>query len=172
MSAAAVPMIWETRRQQVAWRESRSNEQAKPHPGVQTQQKTEGKAEPIVSVAFYRKHTERMLRRYLYASMQVGRSPSILGDPVGRGWVSSRPVKTFEDAVIFVLDIESCLNRLDSLERQMLSRIVIQEYTQSETAQLLGMSLRAVSYKFPLAVDHLTELLLETGILVLPHSNT
>ena len=168
MSAAAVPMIWETRRQQVAWRESRSNEQARPLPAVQTQQKTEGKAEPIVSVAFYRKHTERMLRRYLYASMQVGRSPSILGDPVGRGWVSSRPVKTFEDAVIFVLDIEMCLDKLDSLDRQMLSRIVLQEYTQAETAQLLGMSLRTLSYKFPQALDRLTEMLLETEILVIP----
>jgi hypothetical protein len=168
MSAAVAPMIWEARSQQVAWRESRKSAQAKPTPPVERQTKTEGKAEPLVSVAFYRKHTESMLRRYLYASMQVGRSPSILGDPVARGWVSSRPVKTFEDAVIFVLDIESCLNRLDSLERQLLSRIVIQEYTQSETAQMLGMSLRAVSYKFPEALDHLTEKLLETGLLVLP----
>jgi len=169
MSAAVqAPLIWEARRQQVAWRESRNNEQAKPLPAVQKQQKTEGQAEPIVSLAFYRKHTERMLRRYLYASMQVGRSPSILGDPVARGWVSSRPVKTFEDAVIFVLDIEKCLSKLDSLDRQMLSRIVVQEYTQAETAQLLGMSLRTVSYKFPLALDRLTEKLLETEILVIP----
>jgi DNA-directed RNA polymerase specialized sigma24 family protein len=109
-----------------------------------------------------------MLRRYLYASMQVGRSPSILGDPVARGWVSSRPVKTFEDAVIFVLDIERCIDRLGSLERQMLARIVLQEYTQVEAAQLLGMSARAVNYKFPQALDRLTEMLLETGLLVLP----
>ena len=124
--------------------------------------------EPPASLAFYRKHTEKMLRRYLYASMQVGRSPSILGDPVGRGWVSSRPVRTFEDAVIFVLDVERCIDRLGSLDRQMLCRIVIQEYTQAEAAQILGMSVRTISYKFPLAVDRLTELLLETGLLVLP----
>jgi DNA-directed RNA polymerase specialized sigma24 family protein len=168
MSAAAAPLIWEARRQQVAWREQRSDKPVKPLPAVQKEQKTEGKAEPIVSVAFYRKHTERMLRRYLYASMQVGRSPSILGDPVARGWVSSRPVKTFEDAVIFVLDIEACLNTLDSLDREMLSRIVVQEYTQAETARLLGMSLRTISYKFPAALDKLTEKLLETEILVIP----
>ena len=29
-----------------------------------------GVAEPDASLAFYRKHTESMLRRYLYASMQ------------------------------------------------------------------------------------------------------
>jgi DNA-directed RNA polymerase specialized sigma24 family protein len=109
-----------------------------------------------------------MLRRYLYASMQVGRAPSILGEPVGRGWVSSRPVRTFEDAVIFVLDVERCLDQLGSLERELLSRIVLQEYTQAEAATLLGMSVRAISYKFPLALDRLTEKLLETGLLVLP----
>ena len=122
-----------------------------------------------ISLAFYRRHTESMLRRYLYASMQVGRAPSILGDPIGRGWVSSRPVRTFEDAVIFVLDLERCLNQLGWLDRQMLSRIVLQEYTQVEAASLLGMSVRTVSYKFPLALDRLTEKLLEADLLVLPY---
>lgn len=124
---------------------------------------------PAVSLGFYRKHTEKMLRRYLYASMQVGRAPSILGDPVGRGWVSSRPVRTFEDAVIFVLDVEKCLNELGPLDRRMLSRIVLQEYTQTETAALLGMSVRTVCYRYPKAVDRLTEKLLTAGILVIPH---
>jgi hypothetical protein len=168
MSASVAPMIWEARRQQVAWKEHGKDGPVKAHPAALKQRKTEEKAEPIVSLGFYRKHTERMLRRYLYASMQVGRSPSILGDPVARGWVSSRPVKTFEDAVIFVLDIEMCLAKLDSLDCQILSRIVLQEYTQAETAQFLGMSVRTISYKFPQALDRLTEKLLETEILVIP----
>jgi DNA-directed RNA polymerase specialized sigma24 family protein len=100
--------------------------------------------------------------------MQVGRAPSILGDPIARGWASSRPVRTFEDAMIFVLDVETCLNQLGSLDRKMLCRIVIQEHTQAETASLLGMSIRSVSYKFPEALDRLTEKLLKTGLLVLP----
>ena len=131
--------------------------------------KTPAAPEPAVSLAFYRKHTENLLRRYLYASMQVGRAPSILGEPIARGWVSSRPVRTFEDAVIFVLDVENCLNQLGSLDREMLCRIVIQEYTQAEAATLLGMSVRAICYKFPQALDRLTEKLLETGLLVIPH---
>jgi DNA-directed RNA polymerase specialized sigma24 family protein len=87
----------------------------------------------------------------------------------GGGSPSSRPVRTFEDAVIFVLDFENCRNQLGSLDRQMLRRVVIQEYTQTETAILLGMSVRAVSYKFPQAFDRLTEKLLVAGLLVLPH---
>jgi hypothetical protein len=123
---------------------------------------------PMVSLGFYRRHTESLMRRYLYASMQVGRAPNILGDPVSRGWCSSRPIRTFEDAVIFVLDVEMCLNQLSSLDRMMLSRIVLQEYTQTEAASLLGMAVRTISYKFPQALDRLTEKLLEAGLLVLP----
>jgi len=126
-------------------------------------------AEPPVSLAFYRKHTENILRRFLYASMQVGRAPSILADPVGRGWASSRPIRTFEDAIIFVLDVERCLERLDALDRTILCRVVLQEYTQAETAVLLGMSVRTMSYKLPQALDRLTECLLENGLLVLPN---
>jgi hypothetical protein len=139
----------------------------KPAPAVKAVKK-QAAERPPVSLAFYRKHTERMLRRYLYASMQVGRAPSILRDPVARGWVSSRPVRTFEDAVIFVLDVEKCLSQMTSMDREMLNRIVLQEYTQAEAAVLLGMAVRTIGYKFPLALDRLTEKLLEAGLLVLP----
>ena len=149
---------------------------AKPAPKAEQPKQIRTKAkwverEPLApaNLAFYRKHTESMLRRYLYASMQVGRAPSILGDSVGRGWASSRPIRTFEDAVIFVLDLERCLEKLSSLDRQMLSRVVLQEYTQAEAATLLGMSPRAMSYKFPQALDRLTEKLLAAGLLILPH---
>jgi DNA-directed RNA polymerase specialized sigma24 family protein len=161
MSAALVlPQVWGASaahtewRQQNAWLEAAASE---PEP-----------EDTPVSVAFYRKHTEKILRRYLYASMQVGRAPSILADPVGRGWASSRPIRTFEDAVIFVLDVERCLDKLGSLDRQLLCRIVLQEYTQAEAATLIGMSVRTVSYKFPMAMDRLTEHLLSSGVLVLP----
>jgi hypothetical protein len=123
---------------------------------------------PDISLAFYRKHTEKMLQRYLYASMMVGRAPAMLGQPIARGWASCRRVKTFEDAVIFVLDIERCLDRLDESERALLSRITLQEYTHMEASNLLGLSVRAVYYKYPLALDRLTKLLLKAGLLILP----
>lgn len=126
--------------------------------------------QPVVSMAFYRRHTQDLLRRYLYASMVVGRSPSILGGLVTRGMVSSRPVKTFEDAVIFVLDIERCLDKLKMLDRMLLSRVVLQEYSQFETAALLGMSPRTVNIRFAMALDHLTEILLQADLLTIPKS--
>lgn len=165
MSAALqLPMLWGASNAQRGLQEDgKKGEEGRAKPEV-----APGK-QPDVRMAFYRRHTEKMLRRYLYASMQVGRAPSILGESIGRGWVSSRPVRTFEDAVIFVLDVEACLKRLGSLERQLLFRIAIQEYTQAETATLLGMSVRAVCARFPLALDRLTERLLESGVLVLPY---
>jgi hypothetical protein len=169
MSAALqLPVVWGASNPQETWIQDGRRFGKKPVASVRPVAK-EPETEPVVSLAFYRKHTESMLRRYLYASMQVGRAPSILGEPIARGWASSRPIRTFEDAVIFVLDIERCLDRLGSLDRQMLSRIVLQEYTQIEAAVLLGMSVRTISYKFPRALDRLTEKLLETGLLVLPH---
>lgn len=124
--------------------------------------------EASVTWAFYRKHTENLLRRYLYASTQVGRSPDLLGESVGRGWVSSRRVKTFEDALIFVLDVERCLRCLPGIERQLISRIILQEYTQAETAVLLGISTRTITTRLPQAIDRLTQNLVTCGLLVLP----
>ncbi|MGD0913585.1 MAG: sigma factor-like helix-turn-helix DNA-binding protein [Terracidiphilus sp.] len=170
MSAALqLPGFFGAQTEQAEWREKRS----KPvmpvaHNNIKTNEADE--EDLPISLAFYRRHTESMLRRYLYASMQVGRSPSILSEPIARGWASSRPVRTFEDAVIFVLDIEKCLDKLGALDRQLLSRIVLQEYTHPETAAMLGMSVRTVGNRFPQAVDRLTQKLLDTGLLMIPPS--
>lgn len=169
MSAALqLLMDWESSPAQAVWRIERRRWERKPAAQVQAEP-TALPAKPLANLAFYRKHTESMLRRYLYASMQVGRAPSILGDPVARGWASSRPVRTFEDAVIFVLDIEKCLSQLSRLDREILARVVLQEFTQVETAAMLGMAIRTIGYKYPLAVDRLTEKLLAASLLVLPH---
>jgi DNA-directed RNA polymerase specialized sigma24 family protein len=168
MSAALqLPMQWETSTTRAAWQiQQKRSQQSSPE--WRNEEPAKRQTRPEASLAFYRKHTEKLLRRYLYASMQVGRAPSILSDPVGRGWASSRPIRTFEDAVIFVLDIEKCLDKLDVLDRELLSRVVLQDYTHQEVAALLGMALRTVGYRYPLALDRLTEKLLEASLLVLP----
>jgi len=137
-------------------------------PHAEPRPPTAAAPKPVIAYAFYRKHTENLLRRYLYASTQIGRSPNLLGESVGRGWVSSRRVRTFEDALIFVLDVERCLNRLLPIQRQVISRVILQEYTQAEAAVMLGVSTRTVSVKLPQALDCLTESLIEANLLVLP----
>src|ERR1035438_6934100 len=97
MSAALqLPVVWGTGSSQFVWPRPPVIEHEMP--AAPNQPKPPHKpreAQPEISLAFYRKHTENMLRRYLYASMQVGRAPSILGDPVGRGWASPRPLRPF-----------------------------------------------------------------------------
>lgn len=169
MSAALqLPVVWGAASAETVWNEVRKKRQQEQATGQKVEVQSPAR-EPDICLAFYRKHTESMLRRYLYASMLVGRAPELLSDSVGRGWVSSRPIRSFEDAVIFVLDVEKCLNRLNSLDRKMLSRIVLQNYTQAETAEMLGIGLRTIAYKFPQALDRLTQLLLNAGLLALPH---
>lgn len=167
MSAALqLPVVWGAAGPQAVWSEVRKKSERTQATTVRAPIRS---PEPHASLAFYRKHTESMLRRYLYASMTVGRTPELLKDSVGRGWVSSRPVRTFEDAVIFVLDVESCLKRLNALDRKLLTRLVLQDYTREETADMLGIARRTVSWKFPQALDRLTRLLLDAGLLVLPY---
>lgn len=147
MSAALqLPAVWEEGNPQRAGYEERRIWEQRPaaKPAVKAPA-----AGPLVSLGFYRKHTESLLQRYLYASMQVGRAPNILGDPIARGWCSSRPIRTFEDAVIFVLDVENCLNQLGSLDRMMLSRIVLQEYTQAKQPPCWGWVFAPSPTSFP-----------------------
>jgi predicted DNA-binding protein (UPF0251 family) len=127
-----------------------------------------GAALPAAEVAFYRKYTEGMLRRYMYRSMEIGKVPSLLGDFSFRGRSSSRRAYSFEDSVIFVHDVERCLDRLNSMERELVRRIALQEYTQGETAALLGVSLRTVVRRYADTLDRLTHVFLRLKLLQLP----
>lgn len=123
------------------------------------------RAEQRPELAFYRKYTEALLRRYVQMSMEAGRVPSLLGKEMFRGKVTSYRVRTFEDVVIFRLDVEKCLRKLDGEERQLIRRIALQEYTQGEAAVLLGMSLRTCVQRYGQAVDRLTGIFLEARML-------
>jgi len=118
-----------------------------------------------VELAFYRKYTEAMLRRYLRMSTEVGRVPSLLGRELFRGNVTHCKVNGFEDVVIFCHDMEQLLGRLRPMDRQLLRRIALQEYTLMEAAAMLGVSLRNSIRLYRRALDTLTEMLLEAKML-------
>src|SRR2546426_3532401 len=113
----------------------------------------------------YRDRTVGLLRRYLRLSVQVGRLPSLLGREFFRTRVTSYQVTTFEDVVIFVHDVERCLDKPDDLERKLIAKIVLQEYTQDEAARLLGCWRRTVGRRFSEALDWLSEIFLQRGLL-------
>ncbi len=125
----------------------------------------EAEKKPVTPVAFYRRHTEALLRRYMHLSMEMGRTPSLLGNYVFRGHMSTYRVRSFEDAVIFVFDIEKCLKKLDPFAQQLIARIALQEYTQGEAAALIGHSVRTIVRRYAEALDSLTAIFLEVDLL-------
>ncbi len=126
---------------------------------------TAPQSEPAGGIAFYRKRTELILRRYMLVSLQTGRVPSMIGNCVFRGKASNYRMHNFEDAVIFLFDVEKCLKKIDPWGRELISRIALQEYTQEETAQLLGESLRTVIRKYADTLDELSRIFLDLELL-------
>jgi hypothetical protein len=106
----------------------------------------------------YRERTLGMLRRYQRLSVEVGRLPSLLGREFFRTRVTSYHAGTFEDAVIFVHDVANGLAQLGGFEGRLIAKIALQEYT--------GCWRRAVGRRFPEALDQLTEIFLEGGLLI------
>ncbi len=114
----------------------------------------------------YRDRTLALLRRYHRLSVEVGRLPSLLGREFFRTRVTSYRAGTFEDAVIFVHDVARGLTKLGSFEHKLIAKIVLQDYTHNETARILGCWRRTVGRRFPEALDQLTDIFLEAGLLV------
>jgi hypothetical protein len=119
----------------------------------------------LPGLAFYRKYTEAMLRRYARLSMEAGRAPSLLGREMFRGKVTNYRVHGFDDVVIFVHDVETCMAKLGEGQQYLIKRIALQEYTQGETAAMMGLGLRTVVRRYADALDLLTEIFLEHALL-------
>jgi hypothetical protein len=120
----------------------------------------------------YRGRTVAMLRRYMRYSIETGRLPSILGREFFRAKVTSYTVVTFEDRVIFVHDMERCLEKLDEFSRQLIARHILQEHDRKATGRLLNCNEKTVRRLTPLALDVLSEILLDVGLLERLDSNS
>src|SRR5438874_8252542 len=101
----------------------------------------------------YRARTIALLKRYLRISIEVGRLPSILGRELFRSKVTSYRMSSFEDAVIFVHDVEQALDQLQLFPRQIIAAVLFQEYTQEQAAEVLHCGRRTIAREFPIAPD-------------------
>ncbi len=113
----------------------------------------------------YRARTVAMLRRYMRYSIETGRLPSLVGREFFRSRITKYQMATFEDRVIFVHDMERCLEYLDDFGRQVLGRIVLQEYKQEDAARLLGCTRMTVHRKLLESLDQLSDILLRVDLL-------
>lgn len=120
---------------------------------------------PEPQMAFYRKYTEALLRRYVRMSMEAGKVPSLLGREMFRAKVTSYRVESFEDVVIFIHDVEHCLEQLDEEQQCLIARIALQEYTLQEAAEIMGLPPRTAVRRYCQALDRLTRVFLQNRML-------
>jgi hypothetical protein len=113
----------------------------------------------------YRGRTVGLLRKYMRYSLETGRLPSLVGREFFRSKVTSYRVTTFEDRVIFVHDMETCVERLTQFSRQVIARYYLQEHDLPATAHLLDCNENTIRRAIPMALDELIEILLEVGLL-------
>jgi hypothetical protein len=115
---------------------------------------------------FYRKRTTGLLHRYMKLSLEAGRLPSVIGREFFRAKVTTYTSVTFEDRVIFVPDVEKCLERLESFDQGIIARIVLQEQDHDRAALLLGCTRKTIERRLPDLIDELSEDFLRVGLLV------
>jgi hypothetical protein len=113
----------------------------------------------------YRRKTTALLRRYMQWSLEAGRLPSLLGQELFRAKRSVRVVVTFEDRVIFIHDVERCLERLANFDREIIARVVLQEHEQWQAAKLLHCTRKTIARRLPEVLDELSEALLKVRLL-------
>jgi hypothetical protein len=114
----------------------------------------------------YRKRTVGLLRKYMRISIEVGRLPSLLGREFFRTRVTSYRASTFEDAVIFVHDVERSLEQLSEFDKKLIAKIVLQEYSQEEAARQMGCGHRHTARCYVEALDRVSELFLIRRLLL------
>jgi predicted DNA-binding protein (UPF0251 family) len=136
-----------------------------------------GEAEPVAADAgdqteeadrdlwLYRDPTVAILKRYLRLSVEVGRLPSLLGREFFRTRAISYQIVTFEDAVILVHDVAKALAKLDEFDRMLIGNCILEEYTHDEVAQFMQCWRRTVARRLTEALDHLSVLFLQCGLL-------
>ena len=116
-------------------------------------------------VWLYRDRTVGLLRRYVRLAVEAGRLPALLGREFFRARVSPYSTQTFEDTVIFVCDIEACLDSLTWVDKALIATVVLEENDKDESAELLGCTYRTIARHFPEALDRLSEIFLKREIL-------
>jgi len=114
----------------------------------------------------YRDRTAGLLRRYMRFSLETGRLPSCVGHEFFRGKVTAYPSVTFEDRIIFVRDVECCLNRLEEWDQQLIARIILQEHNHDDAARILHCDRKRIQRRVSEVLDLLSEEFLRVKLLV------
>lgn len=108
--------------------------------------------------SFERTRTMALLHRFLRTALSIGRMPSLVGREIFRTRVQARPPSAFEDAVVFVCDIEKCLRALEPFEQRLIAFCVLENRSEWEASREFHASQGFISRHLGHALDslHLT----------------
>jgi hypothetical protein len=114
----------------------------------------------------YSKRTTGLLHRYMRLSLEAGRLPSVIGREFFRAKITCYTSVTFEDRVIFVHDVECCLERLARSDQDIIARVVLQEHDHERAARLLHCTRKTIERRLPELIDEVSEEFLRVGLLL------
>jgi hypothetical protein len=121
--------------------------------------------DPRPEIPCYRGQTFAMVRHFFELSCQVGRLPSLLGREFFRARVSHHAIPSFEDQAVFVRDVELCFARLSEQHAEMITLVGLYSFSRDEVAEMLRCSKAWVNNHVADALDALSEIFLQAGLL-------
>jgi hypothetical protein len=121
--------------------------------------------EPRPEMVCFRGQTLALVRHFFEISSQVGRISSILGREFFRSRVSHHAIPSFEEQAVFVRDIELCLGKLSNGHAGVITLMGLYDLSDEEVAGTCHCSRRYARQWFAEAVDCLSEIFLEAGLL-------
>ncbi len=143
--------------------------QSKFHLGVIAGGRTKTKPKEVLCTRadglHFRGQTQAIVRHFFEISCQVGRLPSILGREFFRAKVSHHGIPSFEEQAVFVHDVEHAMARLNPRDLEVVSLVGMYHYSLGDVAMLLGRCRTTVVHRYAGAIDTLSQIFLEAGIL-------
>lgn len=121
--------------------------------------------DPRPEMLCFRSQTLAIVRHFFELSCQVGRLPSLLGREFFRARVSHRRIPSFEDQAVFNRDVELCLARLSDEQAEIITLVGLYDFSYDEVAGMLQRSKASVHRWFSDALDSLSEIFLQAGLL-------
>jgi len=121
--------------------------------------------EPRPEMVCFRGQTLSLVRHFFELSCQVGRLPSLLGREFFRARVSHHAIPSFEEQVVFVRDMQLCLERLSEEHAEIITLVGLYDLSREEVAEMLHCSRWWVSDHFARALDALSEIFLQAHLL-------
>ena len=121
--------------------------------------------DPRPEMICFRGQTLSLVRHFFELSCQVGRLPSLMGRELFRARVSHHAIPSFEEQVVFVRDLELCVARLKNEQAEIVALIGLYNLSREEVAAMLHCSRWWVNDQLTRALDSLSEIFLQAGLL-------